>query len=202
MCRNREHKLIEQAWEQILADFDIRYQQYYTMSLVGKHIHRLIIMTNSTEICTRTEVLMLASVTTDEDRDSIKLFMGHMSELMEAFDFLCAVMTRTMIQSEETIAEFGSAAKWFGVNYREYFNKDATPKVHYLETHLIEELIRHKRLGLFDESPIERAHHTNHVYSRLFSNIENWFNRQEAIENRIHMGDVPDVHEAHRSLED
>ena len=145
---------------------------------------------------------MLASVTTDEGLDSIKLFMGHMLELMEAFDFLCAVMTRTTIQSEETIAEFGSAAKWLGVKYWEYFSKDATPKVHYLETHLIEELIWHKRLGLFDESPIERAHHTNHVYSRLFSSIKNWFNRQEAIEIRLHMGDVPDVHEAYRSLED
>ena len=87
----------------ILADFDIWYQQYYTMSLVGEHIHRLI--TNSSEICKRTEELMFASVTADEDRDSITTFMGHMLELMEAFDFLCAVMTQTTIQSEDTIAK-------------------------------------------------------------------------------------------------
>ena len=93
-------------------------------------------------------------------------------------------MTRTTIPSEEVIANFGSAAKRFGVKYREYLSKDAPPKMHYLETYLNEELIRRKRLGFFDESPIERAHHTNHVYSRLFSNIKNLFDRQEAIENR------------------
>ena len=86
-------------------------------------------------------------------RDSINLFMGRMLELMEAFDFACAVMTRTTIQNEEIIAKFGSAAKWFAVKYREYFSKDANPKVHYLETYLNEELIRHKRLELFDDSP-------------------------------------------------
>ena len=66
--------------------------------------------------------------------DSINLFMSLMLELMKDFDFVDAVMTRTTIQKEETIAKCGSAAKWFAVKYREYFSKDATPKVHYLET--------------------------------------------------------------------
>jgi hypothetical protein len=58
-----------------------------------------------------------------------------------------------------------------------------------------------QKISVFDESPIEQAHHTSHVYTRLFSNITNWFNRQEAIQNRRHMGDVPDVHGARRRLE-
>ena len=77
------------------------------------------------------------------------------------------------MRRDDPIAKFGSAAKWFAVKYREYFSKDATPKVHYLDTYLNEELIRHKRLGLFDDSPIERVHHTNHIQTRLFSNIKN-----------------------------
>ena len=153
------------------------------MSLDGEHIHRLI--TSSTEICIKAEEFMLvsilhASVTSDEDRDCINLFMGHMLELI-AFDFLCAVMNRTMIQSEETIEKFGCAAKWFGVEYREYFSKDVIPKVNYLETHLIEDSIRHKFFGLYDESPIERAHHTDHVYNRLYDSSKSWFNRQETM---------------------
>ena len=91
---------------------------------------------------------MLASIpeTAVDDREYVKLFMGRIMKLMEAFDFLCSVMIRTTIRSEETIKQFGLAAKWFEFKYWEYFNKDATPKVHLLETHLIEELLRQKRL--------------------------------------------------------
>jgi len=72
---------------------------------------------------------MLASIpeTAVDDRECVKFFMGRMLELMEAFDFPCSVMIWTKIRSEETIKQFGLAAKWFGVKYREYFNKDATP---------------------------------------------------------------------------
>ena len=70
-------------------------------------------MTNSTEICYKTEQLMLASIpeTAVDDRACVKLFMGRMLELMEAFDFLCSVIIRTTIQSDETIKQFGLAAK-------------------------------------------------------------------------------------------
>ena len=102
------------------------------MPLVGEHIHRL--TTKSTETCIKAEELVLSSVAADEIKDSSRTL-----ELMKAIDFLCVMTTRTTIQSEETIVNFGSAAKWFGVKYGEYFSKDATPKVYYLETHLIKE---------------------------------------------------------------
>jgi hypothetical protein len=102
-------------------------------------------------------------------------------------------MNQTTIQRIETIEQFESVVKWFGVKYREYFNKLATPKVHLLETHLVEDLRKHKRTGLFDESPIERAHHSNNVLSRLFANIKNWFDRQNAIEIRMHMANATNV---------
>ena len=121
---------------------------------------------------------------------------------MEAFDFLCSVMIRTTSRSEETIKQFGLAAKWFGVKYWEYFNKDATPKVHLLETHVIEEFLKHKRLELFDETPKDRAHYTKYVFTDLFANIKNCFNRQDAIETRKHMAGVPDVQASLQSFED
>ena len=75
---------------------------------------------------------------------------------------------RTTIQSEETIKQFGLAAKWVGVKYREYFNKD----------------------------------HTNNVFTDLFANIKNWFDRQDAIETWKHMAVVPDVQAALQSFEE
>ena len=70
------------------------------------------------------------------------------------------------------------------------------------ETHLIEELLKYKRLGLFDECPIERAHHTNNVFTDLFANIKNWFNRQDAIETRKHIAGVPDIQAALQSFDE
>ena len=46
------------------------------------------------------------------------------------------------------------------------------------------------------QSPIEPAHLSNNVLTRLFVNIRNWFDRQKAIEIRTHMADVPDVQKA------
>lgn len=104
MCRSRLNRPIEKAWEKILAEYDIHYQQFYSMSLVGEHIHRL--MVNSGKICQRSKILMLLSI--DEDlpdcvakRASVELFMGQMIELMDAFDWLCSVMNKTVIQSEQ-----------------------------------------------------------------------------------------------------
>ena len=126
--KTREQRPIEPDWEKILVSYGIRYQQYFTMSLVGEHIHRLMI--SSTEICYKTEQIMLASIPeiAVDDREYVKLFMGRMLKLMEAFDFLCSVTIRTTIRSEETIKQFGLAAKWFEFKCWEYFNKDALPR--------------------------------------------------------------------------
>ena len=109
-------------------------------------------------------------------------------------------MTRIKIQAKRRLQNLGP--QLFSLKSRKYFSKDASLNVYYLKTHLTEELIRHKHLGLFNESLIERVHHIGQINNRLFGNIKNWFNRQEAIENRRHVGDAPDVHEARRSLED
>ena len=72
-----------------------------------------------------------------------------------------------------------------------------------LETHLVEELLKHRRLGLFDESPIERAHHTNNVFTDLFANIKNWLDRQDAIgTTRRYMAGVLYVQSALQSFEE
>ena len=40
--------------------------------------------------------------------------MDQMVDMMEAFDFLCSVMSRNDIQSDKTIAEFRMVAKYIG----------------------------------------------------------------------------------------
>lgn len=80
------------------------------------------------------------------------------------------------------------AAEYFGTIYRQYLNPH---KLHLLEVHVPEEMRRQKRLGLFDESQVEREHHTNKVYFLLFRNMKNWFKRHDAIQRRFYTSQVP-----------
>jgi hypothetical protein len=56
MMKRRKHRAIEHEWEDIFADHDIC-QQYYTMSLIGEHIHRL--LKHCDDICSRIEDVIL-----------------------------------------------------------------------------------------------------------------------------------------------
>lgn len=98
--------------------------------------------------------------------------------------------------NKQTIDDFQQVAKYFGVIYRQYFNQKGTPKLHLLEDHVVEDLRRHKRTGLFDESQVEREHHTNKVYNILFRGVKNWFAKQGAISEKAHFGQVSSVQAA------
>ena len=124
------------------------------MSLVGEHIYRL--LTNSAEICRKTKALMLLSIPegspgAEAKRLKVDVFMEH---ILHTLDFFCAVMRKTNIQSETAIDEFKIVAVYFEQIYRRQNNRKGTPKLHVLEVHAVEELRRHKRLGLFDESQV------------------------------------------------
>ena len=139
---------------------------------------------------------MLTNLTVGRDDNQIAeitLIVAQVQELMDAFDFLSNVMSRNDVQSAETIEIFTFVAEYFGQIYRSYLNKTAIPKVHLLEAHVPKELARHKRLGLFTEDPIEREHHQNKVYDKLFNNIKKWSKKQELIRIRRSQGNVPEV---------
>ena len=108
MLRSRKHRPIEHEWEDILADHDIHFQQYYTMSLIGEHIHRL--LKHCDDICSRTEDLILRNLALSPDPKTtvarVRQFMDQMLELMKCFDFLSSVMCRMEKQDEETIETF------------------------------------------------------------------------------------------------
>jgi hypothetical protein len=199
MRKNVHNRPIEKEFERILEGFGVVYQQYYTMTLVGEHVHRL--LTNCEEICFQTKSMMLRHLPAgilngQEKRDKVDVFMGHMVELMDTFDYLCSMMQKTEVQSDEAIDVFSMAAEYFGIIYRRYLNKRGTHKLHLLEVHVPEEMRRHRRLGLFDESQVEREHHTNKVYCLLFRNMKNWFKMHEAIHGRFYTSQVPEVQAA------
>jgi hypothetical protein len=109
-------------------------------------------------------------------------------------------MQSTDVQSEDAIDVFCITAEFFGEIYRRYLSKNGTHKLHLLELHVGEMLRRHKRLGLFDESQVERGHHTNKVYCLLFRNMKNWFKMHDAIQRRCYTSQVPAVQAATSSM--
>jgi hypothetical protein len=133
MRKNVLNRPIEKEFEKILAGFDVVYQQYYTMTLVGEHIRRL--LTNCEEICLLTKAMMLLRIPEDsprcqEKRAKVEVFMGNMMELMDTFDYLCSVMQSTDVQSEDAIDVFCITAEFFGEIYRRYLSKNGTQKLH------------------------------------------------------------------------
>jgi len=90
-------------------------------------------------------------------------------------------MHKIDIQSETAIDKIEIVAVYFGQNYHHHFNRKGTPKLHVLQVYAVEDRRRHKRLRLFDESQVEREHHTNKMYCLLFRNIKKWFKMHDAI---------------------
>jgi hypothetical protein len=100
------------------------------------------------------------------------------------------------IQSEETIRNFASVAKHFGIIVREYCEKPASPKLHELEIHIPRQLARFKRLGMKGEDPIEFLHHVDKDMDYLLRGIPNWGVREQKKKQRREQGEVKEVAEA------
>jgi hypothetical protein len=58
------HRPVEHAYEAVLAEFQIVYQQFYVMTLIGEHLHRL--CENSEQICDKIEAIMIQAADGDE----------------------------------------------------------------------------------------------------------------------------------------
>ena len=114
MNRNRRSRPVEMEWEEMLAEYDDEFVQFYTCQLVGEHIHRL--LEKSGSICERTEQLILRSIDPNDTvlREKAILLVGKVLDLMVAFDFICSVIASTEVQSEDTIEKIAKVVHYFG----------------------------------------------------------------------------------------
>lgn len=191
----RKSRPVEHEWETILEEYDIAFEQNFTMTLIGCHIHRL--CTHRREIVDRTKELILRNLAEDDPiRERIVLIMSQLEELLECFHYLSSVMTRLEIQSEDVIDAFQAVAEYFGQIYRSYLGKNATPKLHILEAHVCNSLRDYKRLGIFAEDPVEREHHLNKIFSNLFKNMNNWAKKMDAVQKRKEITNIPAVQQS------
>ena len=97
---------LEHNFENLLAEFDIVYQQHLTLTLIGKHCHRLLI--KSEEILDRFRGMLLSGLElhvdgvpdkTEEEKESlieqIERFTVHMKDVIAVLDYIVSVVRKS-----------------------------------------------------------------------------------------------------------
>ena len=125
--------------------------------------------------------------------DSVtNLFQG-LSKLFDYLYFINDAMISMDKLSEETIDDVDQAVRQFGDLYRVYFEKDAPPKIHWLEVHLVRKLRIFSRVGPNREDPIEREHQIHNRERIKASNIRNFLQLQHVVDRIIGASYIPGV---------
>jgi hypothetical protein len=120
------------------------------------------------------------------------LFQG-LSKLFDYLYFINDAMISMDKLSEETIDDVDQAVRQFGDLYRVYFEKDAPPKIHWLEVHLVRKLRIFSRVGPNREDPIEREHQIHNRERIKASNIRNFLQLQHVVDRIIGASYIPGV---------
>ena len=176
--------------EQIMAKYGICTQSYYSHSLIGEHCHRLLMhhkdIIADIRLCWKDSIGDRMFDLEEDIVDKIETFLIDMDDLMEALDHCCSVLvTQNNWFTDSEIEDFGKVAKYFGCLWRERLtNKSVPPKLHVLEEHAVQFLRRWRKTGNFGEDPVERQHHVENKYNRLFNNIKNWSDKKKLIQVR------------------
>ena len=97
------------------------------------------------------------------------------------------------MKSDVIIGNFARTVRSYGENYRQFFNKSATPKLHLLETHCVRKLRTFKRLGPYREDPVEHEHQVQKRERIKISNVRNYFQANQLADRRRSASSNPEV---------
>jgi hypothetical protein len=199
------YKPVKRAVEAVCERYNVVLQQSYTMTLVGKSCQRL--CQHRAEICPEIVAIMTAEIDQQESdsyltpqdatrkREVITTFMAQIDELLECFHLIC-IYTSTMnrLPMDERLRS-KRACEYFGTIYRSYFNS-APPKLHYIETHIPDSMMRFGRLGPQGEDPIERSHHIMLGFNRTYAAIRRTEIRQKYVKRMMDQASISGVVDA------
>jgi hypothetical protein len=191
--QNRE---AQREYEGDLAGVKIAKQRSFTLQLVGSGCR--LFLEHYEAIMAKFEAMLLRRRLENEDigkrvsEEDVRSFVKHQTELLALLSVVAVVMKSNNTQTEETITYFTKAAIRFGVLYREYYNKLASPKVHILESHVPLILARYKCLGLFSEEVGEREHQIVAKYHSILCNVPSFHKRVRLMLQRRTMERCPE----------
>jgi hypothetical protein len=204
------YKPVKKGIEKILEEFNVVAQQSYSMQLIGAACQQM--TRHHEEICERVLELLLTAIDNQEAakgmprdeprREKVRTFMCQLEEIYATLDIVCCYMTQMPKLKPEEITEYRASAEYLGEIWRHYFQTNGPPKLHLLEVHSVDDMMRFHRLGIFGEDPVERLHHIKLIYNRQYATIRRWDIRQKYIKARIDQANMPAVQQIISAVKD
>jgi len=162
----------------VLYNHKVQFQRYYTATLVGNDIRRL--LDNYEAICTDIEAVLHDAQFRKDDADvdidaTITQFMSNMKKIMQVFAAACSLMAHVNKLTPEQIVQFRVLCTTTGAMWRAYFpNAGVTPKMHLLESHAPLQMELFGCLGDKSEAGVERLHKVTNQYMRALAALSSY----------------------------
>ena len=132
---------------------------------------------------------------------SINSMFAKLNILTSLFDTIYYMMNQITELDTQDIKDFGIMCQLFGVFWRKC-NLNVTPKVHIVESHLVDTMKRFGRVGLFNENPIERVHIENKHWAGVLASFKSWDNLVALRNKRKNVRMINKVHGALQKYSD
>ena len=202
--KGREHQQntpMKNAIELMLAGYNIRLSQSYTMQLNGASCRRLV--EQGEDIADSLLIILCSGLVEDDPLvATCEQFVQHLRDLWNIFDYVCEMLYSCEEQSAVEFDRFESACLAVGLLWR-VLGQSVSCKMHALECMVPAEFRRWGgRIGLFNESAVERAHNEDNTYNRQLANVYEFGQKQDAIESIRQRKRSPEVADLLRQVED
>ena len=130
---------------------------------------------------------------TKQTPESVDILFEGYTQLFQRLYFINSSMISMDKLDEDTINKVAQACREYGELHRIHFEKDAPPKIHLLEVHLVRKLRMFLRVGPNREDPIEHEHQVQNRERIKASNIRNHSQMQQVMDLRIGAKSIPAV---------
>lgn len=168
----------------MLKKYEVEPQKYFTQTLVGGDIHRL--LQRHVPICNEMlQTLLNPTLRRPDAVGNIELlvreFVKKIKKLMQVLQSTHQLMSKIEPLQNVELDEFDKLCIGFGQLWRESFpNCSITPKLHLLEVHAPMQMRQFGCIGDKTEAAIERLHQICNVDNRILAHVKNYEKRTTA----------------------
>lgn len=189
----------------MLKKYEVEPQKYFTQTLVGGDIHRL--LQRHSRICTDMQIIMLngalRKMDVQENVDElVREFVKKIRNLMQVLESTHQLLSKVDQLQADELNDFEELCLGFGRLWRESFGNKITPKLHLLEVHAPMQMREFGCIGDKTEAAIERLHQLCNVDNRILCHTKNYEKRTNAQLSRKRLAAHHEVVKSKRSYKE
>ena len=175
----------------MLKKYEVEPQKYFTQTLVGGDIHRL--LERHVPISAEMEIILLTPALRRPDAVQnievlVREFVKKIKELMQVLESTHKLLSKAEPLQNAELDEFDRLCVGFGKLWRKGFpGASITPKMHLLEVHAPKQMRQFGCLGDKTEAAIERLHQICNIDNRILAHVKNYEKRIKAQLSRKRM---------------